>query len=398
MIALIFGVGGQDGYYLADLLLSEGFEVIGAVRRSSQPRDYLIPLLNKGLKIVEADITDYSSIESLVKRTMPDHVYNLSAQSHVGTSFHQPLYTWDVTAKGVLNILEVLRTVHPTARFYQASSSEMFGKSVTKKKVTSTCAHERDYIGARSCECEYQLLRYQDEETPFIPQSPYAIAKLAAHESVRLYRQSYGMFACGGILFNHESERRGEMFVTRKVTKYIGRLLAWKENLELSESGGIDYDYNITPDFISSVRLNQNKEPYGHRDAWLFGPKFPKLKLGNLNACRDWSHAEDMVRAMYLMLCAKTPKDYVVGSGETHSVEEFVSKAFEYVGLDYKSYIEIDKELIRPSEVDFLLSRPTKIKMELKWAPKLNFDGLVRRMVDYDTEREKAKSALYGRV
>ncbi len=350
--AVVFGVGGQDGYYLSELLLSKGYKVIGIVRRSSQPRDYLLPVVQKGLTLIEGDITDYSSVEQIIKEYAPDHVYNLAAQSHVATSFKQPLYTWDVTAKGVLNILEVVRTVNPSIRVYQASSSEMFGKSVTT--ITSRTTH----WGEDGKPCAGVLLktpeRYQDENTIFTPQSPYAIAKLAAHQAVRLYRESYGLFACAGILFNHESERRGEMFVTRKITKYVGQL-------------------SIQDDL-------------------------PKLKLGNLSACRDWSHAEDMVNAMVMMLEAEKPQDYVVGSGETYSVEQFVEASFSAINKNWKDYVEIDQALIRPAEVDYLRANPAKIKQELGWQPKLDFEGLVHRMVQYDTKRAAVKSSLYGRV
>lgn len=344
-IACVFGCGGQDGYYLSELLLSKGYTVIGVVRRSSQPRAYLNSLIEKGLVLIEGDVTDYSSIEQIVRKYRPDYFYNLSAQSHVSTSFSQPLYTWDVTAKGVLNILEVIRTISPTTRFYQASSSEMFGKAV------STLAERCPDGWEPTCK-EYDT-KFQDEETPFIPQSPYSIAKLAAHESVRLYRESYNLFACSGILFNHESERRGEHFVTRKITKYIGKM---------------------------QNTINENK---------LKGKRcylYPKLKLGNLDACRDWSHAEDLVKAMVMMLEADKPDDYVIGSGETHTVREFVKLAFEEVGLNWEDWVELDPSLIRPAEVDYLCSKPTKAKEKLGWEPSHTFKDLVSRMVKHDIE------------
>lgn len=396
-VALIYGMGGQDAFYLADLLLSKGYRVIGGVRRSSQPRDYLIPLLERGLEIVECDITDYSSVEQVVRKYSPNHIYNLAAQSHVATSFTQPLYTWDVTAKGVLNILEVVRTVNPFIRVYQASSSEMFGKSVTE--ISSRTTHWT----AEGVPCGGVILgtpeRYQDENTIFTPQSPYAIAKLAAHQAIRLYRESYNLFACAGVLFNHESERRGEMFVTRKITKYVGQLKVWLDQVEQDESAG---GYNLQSDIrvgqVTVCRANKNKEPYGHRDSWAFGPSFPKLKLGNLSACRDWSHAEDMVTAMVMMLEADTPDDYVVGSGETYSVEQFVEAAFNSIGKNWKDYVEIDQSLMRPAEVDYLRSNPSKIKNALGWEPKLDFNGLVKRMVDFDIKRAEQKMKMYGSV
>lgn len=363
--AVVFGMGGQDSFYLAELLLSKGYKVIGVVRRSSQPRNYLIPIVEKGVVLVEGDITDFSSVEQIVKKYAPDHIYNLAAQSHVATSFAQPLYTWDVTAKGVLNILEIVRTINPSIRVYQASSSEMFGKSVST--VMKPVYHNDG--------TEVVFEKYQDEKTEFLPQSPYAIAKLAAHQAVRLYRESYGIFACAGILFNHESERRGENFVTRKITKYVGQLAVASD--KASEDAEYHGDHDIYEEFLKT---------------------FPKLKLGNLSACRDWSHAEDMVTAMVMMLEAEKPNDYVVGSGETYSVEQFVEAAFKQINMNWKDYVEIDQALIRPAEVDYLRANPEKIKRELGWQPKLDFEGLVHRMVQYDTKRAAVKSSLYGRV
>jgi GDPmannose 4,6-dehydratase len=353
--AMIFGCGGQDGFYLSRLLLSKGYKVIGVVRRSSQARDYLNVLVREGLELVEGDVTDYSCIENLVKQYNPSYIYNLAAQSHVATSFKQPLYTWDVTAKGVINILEVIRNTSPKTRFYQASSSEMFGKNF------SVMTKQKDGVLGYCSAKAWEEIKYQDESTSFVPQSPYSIAKLAGHEAVRLYRESYGLFACSGILFNHESEYRGTQFVTRKVTKYVGKL---KMHLDACEA---EYDAELID-------------------------KFPKLKLGNLDAYRDWSHAEDLVKAMVLMLTADKPDDYVVGSGETHSVREFVELAFKEIGQNWKDWVEIDQSLIRPAEVDYLCSKPTKAKEKLGWEPSNSFECLVKRMVNHDIELAKKES------
>ncbi len=346
MKAIILGVAGQDGQYLAELLLSKGYQTIGVARRSSQPRNYLIPLLHKGLELIEGDVTDAHCMNSIISKYKPDLLFNLAAMSHVHTSFSSPSSTFEINTISIINILEAIRTLSPTTRLYQASTSEMFGKNFTEKNGE----------------------KYQDEDTALLPQSPYGISKLAAHQAVRLYRESYGLFACAGILFNHESERRGENFVTRKITKYVGQLA-----------------------------VAMQKEPFypavGHPIE-----DFPKLKLGNLNAYRDWSHAEDMVTAMVMMLEADKPNDYVVGSGETYSVEQFVDAAFKEIGLNWKDYVEIDQALIRPAEVDYLRANPEKIKRELGWQPKLDFEGLVKRMVKYDTERAALKSSLYERV
>jgi len=354
MKAIIFGITGQDGSYLAELLLEKGYEVVGITRRVSVPTLNRITHILPKIKIVEGDITDAFSVSNVIKEEAPDEIYNLAAQSHVGTSFKQPSLTWDVTAGGVLNILEAIRYSgrKDDIKFYQASSSEMFGKNFTEKKVL-TAALENvlgtvtlDEIHSDSV-CDSQ--KYQDEDTPFMPQSPYAIAKLAAHHLVRNYRDSYGIFACSGILFNHESERRGEKFVTRKITKWIGEFIA----------SGMDKD-------------------------------FPALRLGNLDAKRDWGHAEDYVRGMWEMVQHETPSDYVVATGETHSVREFLDIAFKHVGIDdWDNLVVIDPEFYRPAEVDYLLGIPAKAKRILGWEPEISFQQLVERMVDSDVEEAR---------
>ena len=342
MKAIIFGITGQDGSYLAELLLEKGYEVVGITRRVSVPTLIRVTHILPKIKIIEGDITDAFSVSNVIKEEDPDEIYNLAAQSHVGTSFKQPSLTWDVTAGGVLNILEAIRYSgrKDDIKFYQASSSEMFGKNYNLREGLA------------------EMIKYQDEKTPFMPQSPYAIAKLAAHHLVRNYRDSYGIFACSGILFNHESERRGEKFVTRKITKWIGEFVA----------SGMDTE-------------------------------FPALRLGNLDAKRDWGHAEDYVRGMWEMVQHETPNDYVVATGETHSVREFLDIAFKHIGIDdWDDFVVIDPEFYRPAEVDYLLGIPAKAKRVLGWEPEISFQQLVERMVDSDVEAARLQRPDLQRV
>jgi GDPmannose 4,6-dehydratase len=313
--ALITGVTGQDGSYLAELLLAKGYEVVGMVRRTSHHSYERIEHLLDRIEVVAADLLDQHSLTVVLQETRPDEVYNLAAQSYVPTSWTQPVLTGEFTALGVTRILEAIRLVHPTARFYQASSSEMFGK------VTDTP---------------------QREETSFYPRSPYGVAKVYGHWITVNYRESYGLFAVSGILFNHESPRRGIEFVTRKVT-----------------------------DGVARIKLGLARE----------------LRLGNLDARRDWGFAGDYVDAMWRMLQQDRPQDYVIGSGETHSVRELVELAFAHVGLDYRQYVVSDPRYYRPAEVDLLLADPSKARRELGWTPKVGFAELVAMMVDADLER-----------
>ena len=334
--AVVFGVTGQDGSYLTDLLLSKDYRVIGVARRSSVDTTERLDknIKNVNFTLIEGDITDGFCVSDIINKYEPEEVYNLAAQSHVGTSFKQPTLTWDVTGGGCLNILEAIR-VSPRVddiRFYQASSSEMFGKNFT---LTGDG-------------------KYQDENTSYMPQSPYAIAKLATHHLVRNYRDSYGIHASSGILFNHESERRGENFVTRKITKWIRK-------------------------FVASGK-DEN---------------FPKLRLGNLQARRDWGHAKDYVRGMWLMLQQEEPDDYVIATGETHSVEEFLECSFGYAGIDnWSEYVYIDPEFFRPAEVDYLLGNPTKAREELGWEPQIKFRRLAELMTEADIDEELRRSSL----
>jgi GDPmannose 4,6-dehydratase len=357
MKAIIFGITGQDGSYLAELLLKKGYEVVGITRRVSVPTLNRITHILPKIKIVEGDITDAFSVSNVIKEEEPDEIYNLAAQSHVGTSFKQPSLTWDVTAGGVLNILEAIRYSgrKNDIKFYQASSSEMFGKNYNLREGFA------------------EMIKYQDEKTPFAPQSPYAIAKLAAHHLVRNYRDSYGIFACSGILFNHESERRGEKFVTRKITKWIGEFVQWIDETGYTMQELESDDFKISEDHITNL-----------------DGSFPKLRLGNLDAKRDWGHAEDYVRGMWQMVQHETPDDYVVATGETYSVRQFLDVAFKHVGIDdWDSLVVIDPEFYRPAEVDYLLGIPAKAKRVLGWEPQISFEQLVERMVDSDVEETR---------
>ena len=318
--ALITGITGQDGSYLADFLVEKGYKVFGVVRRTSSENLWRVHHLHDKIELVFGDLLDQNSLINAIQHSEPDEVYNLAAQSFVPTSWNQPVLTGEFTALGVTKVLEAIRVVNPKIRFYQASSSEMFGKV---REIPQT------------------------EETPFHPRSPYAAAKAYAFFIAQNYREAYGMYVCNGILFNHESERRGETFVTRKITRAAGRI------------------------------------KHGLQD---------KLFLGNLSAKRDWGHARDFVEGMWLMLQQDGPDDYVLGTGETHSVQEFLDKAFEHAELDPAEHVEIDPRYFRAAEVDLLLADASKARDELGWQPKISFEQLVRRMVDHDMElaaREK---------
>lgn len=316
--ALITGITGQDGSYLAEFLLSQGYKVYGITRRSSTVNYERIRGIIDKIELLQGDLLDQYSLTNAIKDSDPDEVYNLAAQSFVPTSWNQPVLTGEFTALGVTRILESIRQAKPDAKFYQASSSEMFGK------VRETP---------------------QKETTPFYPRSPYGVAKVYGHWITVNYRESYNLFACSGILFNHESPRRGLEFVTRKITNGIAKI------------------YLKKTDHIS---------------------------LGNLDAKRDWGYAGDYVEAMWMMLQKDKPDDYVISTGETRSVEEFVKTAFSFIGVkDWKKYVKIDKKFMRPAEVDFLVGDASKAKKILGWKPKVSFESLVKMMVDYDIEFEK---------
>ena len=324
--AIIFGITGQDGSHLADLLLSKDYHVVGISRRASTDNTQRIKhiLGNERFELIQGDITDaYSVINILKKHEDVDEIYNLAAQSHVAVSFKQPALTWDITGKGCLNILQSMVDLEIDARFYQASSSEMYGKHYDVSR---------------------EGYKYQDEKTKFMPQSPYAIAKVAAHELTRLVREAYGLHASAGILFNHEGERRGETFVTRKITKWIG-------------------------DWVKSGR----------------DPNFPQLRLGNLEAFRDWGYAGDYVEAMWMMLQQDSPQDYVICTGETHTIREFLDVAFSHIGVDdWSNLVVQDPEFYRPAEVDYLRGDCSRANHVLGWTPKHSFEDLVKKMVEHD--------------
>ncbi len=324
--ALITGITGQDGSYLAEFLLRKGYEVHGIIRRSSSFNTARIDTLYQDphlpdvrLRLVYGDLNDASSLNTILRTIQPDEIYNLGAQSHVRVSFEIPEYTAEVTGVGTIRLLEAIRESGQKPKFYQASSSEMFGKV---QEIP------------------------QRETTPFYPRSPYGAAKLYAHWITVNYREAYNLFACSGILFNHESPRRGETFVTRKITKAAARIKL-----------GLQHD----------------------------------LYLGNLDAKRDWGYAGDYVEAMWLMLQQPDPDDYVIATGETHTVREFLDVAFSHLGLDWQQYVKIDPKYYRPTEVDLLIGDATKAKKQLQWEPKVRFQELAKMMVEADLEAERER-------
>ena len=325
--ALITGITGQDGSYLTELLLSKGYEVHGVIRRSSSINTSRIDHLFEdkdigGVKLFlhYGDLTDGSSLRKIIEKSEPDEIYHLAAQSHVRVSFDIPEYTTDTTAMGACRILEAIKETHIPAKYYQASSSEMFGKVLEVP---------------------------QKETTPFYPRSPYACAKVYSYHLTRNYREAYNIFACNGILFNHESPRRGETFVTRKITLGLANIIAGNQK---------------------------------------------KLYLGNLDAKRDWGFAGDYVDAMWRMLQADQPDDYVVATGETHTIKEFLEISFNYKGLNWQDYVEIDQKYFRPTEVDLLIGDASRAKKKLDWEPKVGFEDLVKMMVDSDCQKVNSKS------
>jgi GDPmannose 4,6-dehydratase len=327
--AFLTGCTGQDASYLAELLLHKGYDVHGLIRQSTQFTPDRWGNLRNAMESDRftahyGDLTDSSGLRSLIDEIQPDEVYNLAAQSHVGLSFDQPENTTEITAVGTLKLLDAIRRSKVPCRFYQASSSEMFGK------VTETP---------------------QNENTRFYPRSPYGCAKVYSHYITQNYRESYGLYAASGILFNHESERRGESFVTRKITRAIGRIVAGTQR---------------------------------------------ELVLGNTDAKRDWGYAPDYVEAMWMMLQLNSPEDFVIGTGETHSVQEFLEAAFTIVGLDHERYVKRDPRFMRPAEVDALRADASKAHRLLGWKPKVNFDDLVKLMVEHDVELAKREKFVMG--
>ena len=319
--ALITGVTGQDGSYLAEFLLSKDYEVYGMVRRTSTVRYERIQHIQNRIHIVQGDMGDHASLITAISTIQPDEIYNLAAQSFVPTSWNQPVFTGDITGLGVTRILDAIRSVNPQIKYYQASSSEMFGKV---REVP------------------------QNESTPFYPRSPYGVAKVYGHWITVNYRESYGLFTCSGILFNHESPRRGLEFVTRKVTYHVAMI-----KLELAN----------------------------------------EIRIGNLESQRDWGYAGDYVRAMWLMLQQNEPDDYVIATGKTHSVERLLEVAFGHVGLNWRDYTVQDPQFMRPAEVDLLVGDATKANQELGWQPKVTFEELIGVMVDADLKKLRENPA-----
>ncbi len=327
--AIVTGVTGQDGSYLSEFLLDKNYTVIGCHRRNSTNNFHRINHLlnNDNFILEEFDLTDPSSCQTLLSKYKPNELYNLAAQSHVGTSFKQPVFTFQANTIGVSNLLEAIKSNSPQTKMYQASTSEMFGRNYNMSGVNN---------------------KYQDETTDFLPQSPYGVSKTAAHQLMTVYRLSYNIYTCCGILFNHESPRRGENFVTRKITNYIGK-----------------YKNGLTKE---------------------------KLKLGNLSAQRDWGHAKDYVRAMWMMMQQVNPDDYVICTGQTRSVQEFLDIAFDYAGLPVDDLVDIDADLFRPAEVEYLKGSYTKAKENLNWSPEISFNSLVEEMVNSDLQKFRRSS------
>jgi len=389
MKAIIFGSNGQDGSHLAELLLEKGYEVVGVIRRTSNDSTLKLKgvLNHENFSIAEADITDSASVGAVFRiHADAKEVYNLAAQSHVGVSFKQPAVTWDITGKGCLNILQSMVDLKVDARFYQASSSEMFGSSYTWQATPDMppVGHSLSSPMGREVMESGEGRTYQDEDTRFLPQSPYAIAKCAAHYMTRLFREGHNMHASAGILFNHEGPRRGETFVTRKITKWIGDYEAW-----LLSHLAFCQPHVITCNKTDTLIINPNDE-YGKSDLCKRrGSSFPKLRLGNLDASRDWGYAGDYVEAMWMMLQKDQPDDYVICTGETHTIKEFLEIAFDaaYAELDdWSKYVVIDPEFYRPAEVDYLRGDNTKARTKLGWTPKHSFQDLVKLMVKNDEQ------------
>lgn len=359
--ALVTGATGMDGSYLLELLLDKGYKIYGLMRRSSVDTTERIRHLidNPNLEIITGDITDSCLMYKLVSDIKPDEVYNLAAMSHVGVSFSNPVSTFEIDTLGCLYLLEAIRLYSPNTKIVQASTSELFGSNYDKITFGN------------------EIIKFQNEKTHFEPNSPYAVAKLAAHNLIRVYRDSYKIHANASIAFNHEGSRRTPTFVTRKITRYVAAL----------------YNYLNVPNHhhtelqIFKERMEVSTNTFN---------EVPKLRLGNIYSSRDWSHAKDIVYGQWLMLQQEKPDDFVFASEEAHTVEEFLKKSFKYVGIkDYKKYIEIDENLFRPNEVEYLRGDASKAQKVLGWKPSVSFDDLIEEMIDYDVKSLQTERLNY---
>lgn len=362
--ALVFGVQGQDGSYLSEFLLDKGYRVIGVKRRcSSFHSQRLINVeCDENFKLIEGDVVDHNSVRHIIKKYQPNEIYNLAAMSHVHTSFEQTRYTFEVNQLGVLNILEGVVEHSPASKVYQASTSELFGSNFSI-----------DENGER----------FQNEETALLPNSPYACAKLGAHNLVRVFRDAYNIFGCCGVLYNHESSRRGAEFVTRKITLWLAELYNWIS----SHFTFLSEDKELKDCLV--FKFDEDKLRMVGQQGRISNFEFPKLRLGNLDSYRDWGHSKDYVKAMWMMLQNKEPVDYVVATGKAYSVRDFCRIAFGEIGIEnYMDYIVIDSKFFRPVEVPYLRGDATKIKNELGWEPKISFEELVKEMVSADINCE----------
>jgi len=370
-LAICSGILGQDSAYLSKFLIEKGYKVIGLHRRYSSMNTWRLDELgitnHSNLSLIECDITDCNSVSRIINRYKPDEFYSLAAMSHVGSSFDCPDLTLETNGNSVINMLEAIRLYSPHTRFYQASTSELYGSNFTIKDGR----------------------KVQNELTPMSSNSPYGISKYCSHSAVDLYRRSYGIYSVAGILFNHESPFRGDNFVTRKITRWVGNFIKWKKDVDSQECNkGIEYKFDGSN--ISTYRTNPYNKPYSEPASWLVGPQFPKLKLGNLEAVRDFGYSKEFVECMWLMLQQNKPRDYVVGTGVPTKISEFLDYCFEEIGIkDWTPYVEIDKSLFRNCEVEFLCADPSLIEKELGWKAKTTVKELAKLMVLSDIERLK---------
>ena len=366
--AILTGCNGQLGSYLCELLLSKGYKVVGLYRRGSTNKfQNLKDVINHpNLELVMGDITDQSCVTNLLNKYKPDEIYNTAAQSFVPTSFDEPAHTFQVDTIGVLYFLEAIKQLKLKTKFFHMSTSEMFGSCVSYIGDFNGLPIRYDTTDLKSIPKGTKL--FQDESCPFCPRSPYGIAKVAAHHLIKMYRDSYGIFACANINFNFESPRRGQEFVTRKVTGHVAKLAKWKGN-----KGVFSRNHPLPLELATGVQFTKPTPEEGSY-----------LKLGNLNASRDWSHAKDIARACWLTVQQDNPCDYVVSSMKSRTIKELCDTAFQLIGLDYHDYVKIDSKFYRPCEVDYLLGDSSRIRQKLGWQPEISFEEMIEEMVYYD--------------